>query len=188
MQIELPINDGDDPAFVRCVGRLLARDVLTAQPEQVYVLRIDNWFGDRWYGFRGKSHGAAGFRNKPGWKKRFIVPPFVPERVLSETCYERTGEGGYARTESARPAAVHQKGGDNLKRWLDRFTESGLMLWYSGNSASQDMASAMLYVNTPAVTDAWYLGVRRNEQQWQFHKGIGMTIRDLEACDAANTA
>lgn len=181
MQIELPINDGDDSAFVQCVGRLLTRDVRAAQPEQVYIARIDNWFGDRWYGFCGKILGAAGVHRRRG-NKRFVVPPFVPQRVLSETCYEKADDGDYRHTESSRRLAIHQTSEGNLRRGLDRFTESGVLFWYSGNSASQDMASAMLYARTPSVTDAWYLGVRRDGEKWQFHRGIGMTTCDVDGC------
>ncbi len=186
MRIELPINDGDDAAFVRYVDRLLTRAVMAAQPEKVYIVRLDNWFGSRWYGFHGKILGAVGFHNKRGYK-RFIVPPFVPERVLSETCYERAG-GEYVPIEVPERLAIHQKGGDNLKRWLDLFTTSGLLIWYSGNSASRDNASAMLYVNTPNATDAWYCGVRRDDGRWRFQKGIGITKREFDEGEPANTA
>lgn len=187
MRIELPVNDGDDPRFVRRVESLLIRAVTAAAPDIIYVTRLDNWFGDRWYGFRGKVLGVVGFHNKRG-NKDFLLPPFVPERVLSETCYRETSEGEYAQAETTERLAIHQIGSANFQRRLERFTRSGVLIWYSGNSASQGCASAMLYANTSKVVDAWYLGVRRDNEGWRFQKGIGITKREFEATQPANTA
>jgi hypothetical protein len=180
MPIDLPVNDGDDLAFVQCVERLLARDISDTHPLRVYVARMDNWFGDRWYSFRGKAFGRFGVHNRPGYKKHFVVPPFVPERVLSETCYERMDDGSYTQGDSPRRLAISQKGEENFHRWLDRFDKSGLLIWYSGNTAKQDRASVMLYVHTPDVTDAWYLSVCREQDAWRYQKGIEITKREFE--------
>ena len=181
MPIQLTINDGDDAAFLANVERLLTRDVAAVRPACVYITRLDNWFGDRWYGFRGKLHGVAGFHTKAGSDK-FIVPPFVPERVLAETYLEAGADGEYRLAKPPKPVAIQQKSPENFSRWLASFTESGILFWYSGNSANQDMASAMLYVHTPNVTDGWYLGVRREQGEWRFHNGIRITKREFEEC------
>lgn len=187
MPIQLTINDGDDAAFLASVERLLARDVAATRPACVYITRLDNWFGDRWYGFRGKVSGIAGFHTKAG-SDQFIVPPFVPERVLAETYFEADANGGYHPTKAPKPLAIYQKSQDNFARWFDRFTESGILFWYSGNSASQDTASAMLYVHRPSVTDGWYLSVRREHGEWRFHSGIRITKSEFEEFRVSDTA
>jgi hypothetical protein len=187
MPIQLTINDGDDAAFLACAERLLARDVAAARPACVYITRLDNWFGHRWYGFRGKVCGVAGFHTKAGSDK-FIVPPFVPERILAETYLEAGADGEYSPAIPPKPLAIQQKSPENFSRWLARFTESGILFWYSGNSASQDMGSAMLYVQTPSVTDGWYLGLRREQEGWQFHEGIRITKHEFEECRVSASA
>lgn len=179
MPLELPVAVEDDPVFLKCVQSLVLRDAVSAEPRRILVARLDNWFGDRWYGFRGKVLGAAGVRNKQGCH-RFIVPPFVPKRVLGEHCLERQENGEYLACPVDEPLAVSQPGEANLKRWLHQFTDSGLLVWYSGNSAERDMASVMVYVHTDQVTDAWYLGVRKERSRWQFQKGVGMTQETYE--------
>ncbi|MGA2621960.1 MAG: hypothetical protein ABSF26_30525 [Thermoguttaceae bacterium] len=83
---------------------------------------------------------------------------------------------------------IYQYGGEISRRYVDRFTGSGLLMWYSGNSTTRDMASAMVFVNTATVTGGWYLGVRRKASGWQFQKGIGITKRELEEYRTADTA
>ena len=179
--LRMLVKDGDDRAFVLYVEYLTVCTASGCHPERIYVARMDNCFGDRWFGFRGKVMGAVGFHTRKG-SGRFVVPPFVPERVLSEMCYVRTSEHDYTQIDVSERLAIGQQGAANLKRWLDEFTDSAILVWYSGNSGDVDRASVMLYVHTAAVTDGWYLGVRKENGVWQFEKGIRITKRDLDEC------
>jgi hypothetical protein len=179
MPVELPLGEGDDPNLVRCAERLLGRAILSVEPQRVYVARLDNWFGHRWYGFRGKHLGVAGFCNRMGDRQLEVLPPFVPERVLAETCYEQSPDGEYRPAEVPERLAIHQIGSENFSRHLDRFTDNGILFWYSGNSSSQTQASLMLYANTPEVKDGWYLSLRRENDAWQFQHGIGISKGEI---------
>lgn len=53
VMIAIPTNETDDPEFIELVRRVIA-GLLTANPvEEVFVVRIDNWFDDKWLNFSG---------------------------------------------------------------------------------------------------------------------------------------
>jgi uncharacterized protein (DUF433 family) len=81
----------------------------------------------------------------------------------------------------SKPLALRQRSEANVKRWLYKFTDNGIVAWYSGNTAIHDMGSALAYIRTPSVSDGWYLGVRRDGDRWRFYKGVGISKGDLEA-------
>src|SRR5262245_49609679 len=69
----------DDPKFVAWVERVIAGVESRFETDQSYVVKIDNWFGQRWLGFSGKAVGALRV-----CQRRLTLPPFVPSRVLSQ--------------------------------------------------------------------------------------------------------
>ena len=43
----------DDPGFLNCVDRLLAALIERHSPEELYLVRIANWFDHKWLRFSG---------------------------------------------------------------------------------------------------------------------------------------
>ena len=70
---------GDDASFVNEVAALVEGAVELAEPEAVLIVKIDSWFGSRWLGFSHKAMGAFGVANGTP----LVIPPFVPNRVVS---------------------------------------------------------------------------------------------------------
>ena len=75
--------DQDDAAdFIAEVQGLVDGLLRHYAPRTVVLIKIDNFFGSRWLRFSGKALGALGV-----WKKRLNVPPFVPNRVVSQLTF-----------------------------------------------------------------------------------------------------
>ena len=62
--IGLTVKEDDDAEFVVLVQRLIHGVVATSKSKDYCVVRIDNWFGERWLNFSGKTLGALGCPQK----------------------------------------------------------------------------------------------------------------------------
>ena len=58
--IPLPHDSSDDPAFIEIARNAIAGDAARYVARFVHVVKLDAWFGDRWFGFSGKALGALG--------------------------------------------------------------------------------------------------------------------------------
>jgi len=67
-----------------------------------------------------------------------------------------------------------------MQRFVDRVSESGVFVWYSGDSASSDAASLMLYQVSDGEAVGWYASFRKNEG-WRLNKVEGISRRELSA-------
>ena len=83
----IPHNELDDPAFISLVGTFVNAYANSASATRIYLIHIDNWFGERWLGFAGKFRGIAGIRQRRGKlgvderTRSLAIPPFRPSRV-----------------------------------------------------------------------------------------------------------
>src|SRR5262245_15989318 len=125
----------DDPAFVEVASRLITGAVCAEDVDRFVIVKIDNWFGSRWLGFRYKVLGAAGVRE---WNSAApeLVPPFIPGRVVSQQAFplledaERT-----SRVHSFRHSAA------NRHNKLSNLVSGTALFWWSGLSASNARGS-----------------------------------------------
>ena len=62
--INLHKTETDDGNFLSIVLVLIDYFYQKYAPKNIHAIHIDNWFGDKWLGFRGKILGAAGVRDK----------------------------------------------------------------------------------------------------------------------------
>ena len=53
----------DDPGFLDWVEATVVGVEEAIDTKQTYVVKIDNWFGQRWLGFSGKALGALAHAN-----------------------------------------------------------------------------------------------------------------------------
>jgi hypothetical protein len=92
MNFEILTNPTDDPHFVELLKHLIARLVSETFPEQIFVMKIDNWFDYKWLNFSGI--GRVGFFEDFRLEKdtapdefrqdKVTFPPFTPNRVIGE--------------------------------------------------------------------------------------------------------
>lgn len=83
-QLKLNSRETDDPRFVSSIRGLIVGSLLEYRPQEVFIVHIDNWFGDKWLGFAGKA--VLGYAAAHDTEK-VRIPPFIPSRVCSEQYY-----------------------------------------------------------------------------------------------------
>jgi hypothetical protein len=82
--LDFDLDAGDDIQYVHIVRPIMVGALRVLEPRRGFVVKVDQWFGPRWMYFSHKTLGALGI----GYYD-LRVPPFVPNRVVSETYYER---------------------------------------------------------------------------------------------------
>jgi hypothetical protein len=174
IMITLDVNKSDDPEFIGIVSNILNTCVNRSCPTQVYVVEIDHCFDWKWQRFSGKILGALGT-----WNRRLVIPPFDPQRVVSERFYcSDLAQPAVYRLATARPLHIEQAG-DSTKRRVAQVTESGVFLWYSGETMKANQASVLVYQIDARGTSDWYASFSRNEQ-WKLNRVRDISRRLLE--------
>jgi hypothetical protein len=169
--IEITRRPADAPEFLARVETILARIVET-HPRQIYVVRIDNWFGRKWTGFAGKLLGAMGV----AYREDLTLPPFVPNRVIDQSCYEYSPEACVYRSVG-RGAAIHiaQHSVENFRRKVSTIFPDAALLWFSGNSAPNGRGSVLAYVPSSTGHEAWFAEFR-DAPHWRSTQLVGLTV------------
>ena len=160
----------DDPEFLAWVERVIAGVETRFETDQCYVVKIDNWFGQRWLGFSGKSLGAFGWCNA-----RLTLPPFVPSRVVSQSRFLWEG----ARPGPQQRLHLWQRSSENFHRYADILVREASAFWYSGATKENNRASFMAYVLTPEGHWPWYIGLRKKEL-WHVVEALGISRSELD--------
>ena len=158
----------DDPEFLTWVERIIAGVERRFETEQCYVVKIDNWFGQRWLGFSGK--GLLGWH-----KQKLTLPPFVPSRVVSQHRFLSEG----TRPGPQQHLHVWQPSAENLHRYADIVVHEASVFWYSGGTKENNRASFMAYVLTPEGHWPWYIGLRKKET-WEVVEALGISRGELD--------
>ena len=173
----IDIARGDAPEFIGKVDDLLAGLIDQHGPTQLYLIRVDGWFGSRWLKFSGKILGALGVA-----RSELTVPPFVPSRIVAQHVLSAP-DYGLSRTEA--PIHLEQPSTQNLQRRVaDLFPDSSF-LWFSGDTARNQRGSTMAYIAKPDGYWLWYAGwVDRNP--WCPADVRGISHRELETLAMGN--
>jgi hypothetical protein len=161
--MEIAPQCDDDPEFVRqavlAVNGILRRHT----PAALVVIKIDNWFGWKWLGFSGKALGAIGVWRIPSDRRpesQLRVPPFVPERVVSQRRF--TGPS-FEEIDPGKPVHLQVPSGSALRRKVTIEEPKTALAWYSGNSKENGRGALMVYVPVGASHWPWYVELQREE-------------------------
>jgi len=170
----------DDPAFLRIVDTLTVDLLETVEPEDFYLIRVDNWFDHKWLNFSGK--GRVHFDGSP-WRdvaldelsqEKLTFPPFTPKRIVTEHYFARTTKGYFQ--EQASTQRVHQwilqHSSYNLHRRVTHFSRCGLFLWFASLSAKNGKASIMVYSVKAESVSSWFASFVR-DSSWKLHRVKG---------------
>jgi hypothetical protein len=133
-----------------------------------------HWFGKRWTGFAGKVAGSAGVV----FCDDFVVPPFVPNRVVDQTCYERSDAGEYVAVDSGTLIHLAQPSRDNLKRKVSTLFPDAALLWFSSNSKTNVRGTILAYVPSSRGHEAWFAEFR-GVPTWHPTELVGITASEL---------
>lgn len=171
--ITLSVHKQDDPQFIALASNILNACIDRYHPGDIYVVAIDHAFDRKWQRFSGKVLGALGT-----WNRRLVIPPFDPQRVVSQCFYRLHSSGGY-QLASARPLHIEQSSGHNTSRWLSQVSESGLFIWYSSGTTNTNQASVLLYQIDDTGTSDWFASFTRNGE-WKLNRVCDISRRVLE--------
>jgi len=164
----------DDPQFIGIVSMILNSAVNRHHPQDVYVVEIDHCFDRKWQKFSGKASGLIGT-----WNSRLVVPPFDPSRVANQRYFRSDLSAPSYSMVSTRPVHIKQSGGDSRQRRLAQISQSGLFLWYSGETTKTDQASVLLYQIDEEGTSDWYASFIKSGQ-WKLNKVRAIPRRAIE--------
>jgi hypothetical protein len=161
----------DDPAFLAVIDRIVEGLAARAQPQDIRVIAIDNWFGPKWLRYSGKGVVAFPYGYSAGivvalddhYQDKLTFPPFTRNRIVSEHYFARLGNDIY---EEQCPASLgHRRRWrwreQKLHRRVAGFSSSGLFVWYSSRTASNDQASLLVYTSSAEQVSGWYAGFAR---------------------------
>ncbi|HEY3857487.1 MAG TPA: hypothetical protein VGO67_24150 [Verrucomicrobiae bacterium] len=164
--ITLHRSSEDDPGFIEQAQWLVTGCIREYSPEEVYVIRIRDFFDYKWCYFSGKTLGAIGVSKFCD----LTLPPFVPNRVISQDHYRRAGtnQDDY-ETSHASPLHIHQSSEANFKRFIRRTTNDGTAIWFSSGSRMTGRGSFMVYNVTPDIKFGWHVTFLK-KAHWQIEK------------------
>lgn len=175
LPLELMATADDDAAYIDLVDRTINGLVHESPPRDIWVVRIDNWFGRRWCAFSGKILGALGV-----WRtERLVVPPFVPSRVEAVHYLQRV-IGGYRAVTPAVDLHRSQPSERNTRRFLEDLSSDGLFVWYAGRSAKNGRGSMMAYRVRLSEQHGWHVELRLRSRRWAPSSLVGVSPAELE--------
>lgn len=198
MKTEIPVNQNDDPDFVELVSQIISEMVNKSFPEQIFVMKIDNWFDHKWLKFSGIGRVGFGFFEDlrdvdtaldEFRQDKITFPPFTPKRVI-EQYYFRRDESGYYSFPTSAPVVHRRKlapSSENLHKRVTDFAESAVFVWLSSNTKSNSRGSIMVYeVKGPRV-HTWYAGLSK-EEDWRVLQTMGIPREQVQLLLARNVA
>ena len=181
MIVNIPPHKTDDPAFLTALNGMLANIVDAHRPCEVHFIRIDRWFDHKWLGYSGNAkvglmgNPFADTAHEPKWRNKLTFPPFAPNRVIEQISFKR-GDGSYRRDDMAQ--IIHNRllsrSEKNMQNRVTEFTTSGLFVWFSSQSASNERASVMSYSVAETITQAWFVSLLKRDDQWSVHQTNGI--------------
>jgi hypothetical protein len=189
MSLEVKADETDDPQFIELLNSLLGGLIRKAEPQELWIIRIENWFDHKWLGFSGV--GTVDFR-WPAFTNRYdaalegfhqdkvTFPPFTSNRVLGQWSYERVGNDYSESPLHPLPhPSENQSSESNLHRRVDDFTSSGCFIWYSSKSRVNGRASVMVYTVASGEIEAWFAAFNRR-QNWALQATKGASREDVQ--------
>jgi hypothetical protein len=172
--LNLDRDPNDEPEFVQAVQTVILNVLDWSKPSEVYVVKIDNWFGPKWLAFSHKVLGALAVTRTP-----LRIPPFVPSRVVQERYFVHTEEGGeYIPTNAPRVLHVRQTSSANAERQLSSLCPHAALFWWSGATRTTGRGSLMAYVPAQSGHDYWYTELTQ-KTQWRSGNMKGITPKTL---------
>jgi len=181
--IKIKTLEGDSVDFIHIleelVNRLITRDVIA----EIKLIKIKNWFDHKWLNYSGK--GIVHFTEtthpdkialKNFWRDKVTVPPFTPNRIVSEIRYHRVQTGNKMFEKG-----LHnwQRSTDNQNNQNDNKSDNGLFIWYSSDTEKNQQGSIMGYRVDLDDLDTWYVSVE-NRNGWTVTKTKGINWDELK--------
>jgi hypothetical protein len=172
----------DDCGFLDLLTTLTRELVTRFNPDQVWVIHIDNWFDHTWLKFSGNGAIASNFPSMFGlpvhldrftsvkfsfYQEKLTFPPFTPNRILGQWSYARTLDGYREVPLPSFPHSTRSKhSSSNIHRRIEDHADSACFIWYSGNTLKNGRGSIMVYEIEAERTGCWFAAFHRHNK-WE---------------------
>ena len=184
-RIQIPFDKTDAEEFKSIVETIIHHLIQTFNPTEVSVIRIRNWFDHIWLNYSGKqilkydtkSNPGIPFVLEPYWNTEITIPPFHPNRVLSETKFRKKEINN---TSFLEPFHTVQSTIENKKNLIARRTNNGLCVWISSNSEVNRQGSLMVYQIKNSEVQSWYISIEEKDV-WKIVKTKDISKKEIEA-------
>lgn len=182
--IEIKFDNTDAEGFKEIVNTIVGNLIKTFNPDEISIVRIKNWFDHKWLNYSGKqilkydteTHPSIPFVLEPYWNKEITVPPFNPNRVISESGHRKKGTSNALFEE-----ALHkfQWSTENRNNLISRRINNGLCIWISSNSETNRQGSLMVYQIKDSEIQSWYASIEENDD-WKVTKTKGIDKNQIQ--------
>lgn len=178
--IDIPAFPDDDVSFVSLVQRIVNGAVLVYTPQEVFALKVDNWFDHKWLRFSKESSPIL-----ISGKSKTVLPPFDPHRIRHQHRFILRVKGdGYSLEGSGMPIHLYRKlrRGIKPRQMIAKFP-SAVIFWYSGNTKQNDRGSLMLYSHSidPEREAARWFASFAKKKDWKFKQGFETNEREIKS-------
>lgn len=158
--IEIEQSENDDINFIQIVERILNAEIRTTEPKYVFITKVDHWFDFKWRTFSHKIFGELGV-----WREPLRIPPFIPDRIIEENYFEKSGEN-YS-LKDIHQLHIYQNSAENAERKINLI--SALYIWFSGKTRDNSQGCLMVYKFGIDTQESWYISLLK-KKHWQIYK------------------
>jgi hypothetical protein len=196
--MKLLTKPNDDVQFVELVNHIISALISGSFPEEIFVMKIDNWFDHKWLKFSGIGRVRFGDFGRdidtaldPFWQDKITFPPFTPKRVIEEYYFLRDeDDGGYS--PSTHAPHIHDRklapSCNNLHKRIVDFTDSAILVWFSSNTKANLRGSIMVYEVRGSGIHAWYAGLSKGEGEWRILQTKGIPREQVQSLMKQNVS
>ena len=181
---KIKIESGDANDFIIILNKMIIRLVDKFQIGEICLIKIKNWFDHKWLNYSGKSvvqfHGGAGLIETSlnnEWREKITVPPFNPNRVLSELFFRnlKTDNKMFEKT-----LHTWKDSNDNVQNRISKYTKDGMFIWYSSDTEINQKGSLMVYIVQEDEIKTFYASFI-NKNGWKINRAKNASVSELES-------
>lgn len=145
-------SSDDSEKYIDKITNIINGVTNAYHPEIVYIIKIDNWFGNKWAWFGGKVLGALGIHSF----QKLVIPPFSPNRISEQQYFKFDKNSDTYIKKQSDPLHIYQTSSNNFHRVIKKNYDSAVFAWFSGNSEMNKKGSIMIYWVKDKMAWGWH--------------------------------
>ena len=109
------------------------------------------------------------------WREKITVPPFNPNRVLSETFFRIKPTKNKMIEKRLH---ITKESNNNIHNRISSYTKNGIFIWYSSNSELNQKGSLMIYRVQDEKVSTFYASFENNNG-WKINQTKNIPVAEL---------
>jgi hypothetical protein len=189
VSLQIAAGETDDPQFVMLLKSLVRGLIEEDAPQELWIMKIDDWFDRKWLRFSGigtVDFQFPAFMNRYDaalnefYQDKLTFPPFTPNRVLGQWSFMRIDDHYAEAPLRVLPHPSQKQPGEaNSHRRFEDFGRSARFVWYSAEALANGRASVMVYKARANRVEARFAAFSR-QQGWKLHATKGTSRDDVQ--------